>query len=497
MSNNNGSINLLDIIKHSSKFSGVALFTKILGFPKSIILAMALMPEDYGRIGAIMLYMSYLSFFNLGNVNAAFREMPGLLKQGNDDKATYVQNNAFSFDLVIKTVILFGLVLFAFQQNDIETRLLFGLSALWFYFSKIRSYQNIQNLSRMDFGFAAKINLIIAVISFIFAVSLVYLIGIYALVVPLLISELVAIVYQYIKKGNLGFTFQLSKKEIIRTTRIGIPLIILSFLYKAFESITSKTLIVKYLTDVDLGLFVFALGIVFLGVQLIKDMSRVYKPMLWGNADTIEDPKNAFKSVTHITQIIGLICGIIIGLSQIGFIILVNKITVNFIDAQYVFLILSLSIFAVGVQAPAEFTLTSRRINKQRITTVIWIIAMGINIGLGILAVNLGYGIVGIALASVVSQLLACYSMYGFAGRHIFINDFPRERITFYLRFSLPLLISLVILMFHWMFLTKFSILELTIWSLVVQSILWTVFIFIFYRQQLIMAIDWATTRKK
>lgn len=490
-------IKIFDIVKHSSKFSGVALFTKILGFPKSIILAMVLMPEDYGKIGIIMLYMSYLSFFNLGNVNAAFREMPGLLKQGNDDKATYIQNNAFSFDLIIKTILLLGLVLYAFLQNNIETRLLLGLSALWFYFSKIRSYQNIQNLSRMDFGFAAKINLIIAVISFIFAVSLVYLIGIYALVVPLLISELVAIVYQYIKKGNLGFTFQLSKKEIIRTTRIGIPLIILSFLYKAFESITSKTLIVKYLTEVDLGLFVFALSIVFLGTKLIKDISNVYRPMLWSNADTVEDLKDAFKSVAIITPLIGLIGGVLIGLVQIGFIVMVNVLTVNFINAQWVFLILSLCIFSNGVQAPSEFVLTSNRINKQIYTTIIWLFALLINISLSIVFIHWGYGIVGVAMALVISQILASYTIMIFASRYFLAEERIQETLTKFFKFSIPLFISIIITVFHWVMIQKYSIIELTYKSLVVQFLLWFVYIFVVYRDHVTTLLNRIITRKK
>ena len=226
-------IRINQIIKHSSKFSGVALFTKVLGFPKAIILAMVLMPEDYGKFGIATLYASYLGFLSLGNVDAAFREMPGLLKKNKHDEAIFVQNNAFSFDFIIRTLLLSGFIIYGLFQKDIEMQILIVLAGLWYYLIKIRSYQNVQIMSRMEFSFAARIRLIVSVVSFILAISLVFIIGIYALLVPLVISELVAISYQLIKKGKLGFKFQISKDEIIRTSKIGVYLVILSFLYKA------------------------------------------------------------------------------------------------------------------------------------------------------------------------------------------------------------------------------------------------------------------------
>ena len=477
-------IRINQIIKHSSKFSGVALFTKVLGFPKAIILAMVLMPEDYGKFGIATLYASYLGFLSLGNVDAAFREMPGLLKKNKHDEAIFVQNNAFSFDFIIRTLLLSGFIIYGLFQKDIEMQILIVLAGLWYYLIKIRSYQNVQIMSRMEFSFAARIRLIVSVVSFILAISLVFIIGIYALLVPLVISELVAISYQLIKKGKLGFKFQISKDEIIRTSKIGVYLVILSFLYKAFESITSKTIISEYLTEVDLGLFVFALSIVFLGTQLIKDISVVYKPMLWGNADYYLDMKEAFGTVVKVTQLLGLIGGIIIGLIQIGFIIMVTHVTVNFIDSKWIFLILSLSIFTVGIQAPSEFVLTSSRINKQSTTIIIWSVALLINISLSILLIHLGYNIVGVAIALVISQTIASSIMITLASRYFFLKKKFLGILIMFLKISIPFFISIIITIFHWVMIQKYSIIELTFKSILIQLLLWSVYIFILYKKE-------------
>jgi len=410
--------------------------------------------------------------------------MPGLLKAGKREETLFIQNNAFSMELTMSTLLLFGLIIYGLFQKGLEANLLFIMAGMWFYFSQIRSLQTIQIMARMEFKFAAQIKLIVVLANFILSVALVYVIGIYALILPLVVSELVAIIYQYFRKGTFGFKFQFNKQEIIRTSKIGIPLIILSFLYKAFESITSKTIVAGFLTEIDLGLFVFALNIVVLGTQFIKDISVVYRPMLWGNADLVQEVKTAFRTVIKVTQVIGLLGGIITGLSQLGFIILVNWFTVNFINSQWAFLVLSLSIIPVGIQAPSEFVLTSGRINKQVHTTIIWSVALVINILLSFLLIHWGYGIVGVSAALVISQVCAAFTMMAFASRFFLHEATFGGMSRMFFRFSLPLIITILITATHWFLMTRLPLPALTCLSLILQVFLWSVYALASFRDQ-------------
>ena len=46
-------VTVLNILRHSAKFNAVNLFSKIISFPVGIIIAMILIPEEYGVIGFV------------------------------------------------------------------------------------------------------------------------------------------------------------------------------------------------------------------------------------------------------------------------------------------------------------------------------------------------------------------------------------------------------------------------------------------------------------
>jgi len=86
--------------------------------------------------------------------------------------------------------------------------------------------------------------------------------------------------------------------------------------------------------------------------------------------------------------------------------------------------------------------LGSAKIKQQNLINVSMMIAGAINLGLSILMVKLGHGIVGVALATVVSNFILVFLYFAFAHRY-YLNTIE---IWFYLKIIIPLISLIAIL---------------------------------------------------
>ena len=91
------------------------------------------------------------------------------------------------------------------------------------------------------------------------------------------------------------------------------------------------------------------------------------------------------------------------------------------------------------------------------------------------------------------SRCCNCFSY--FSNYCILYNDYTCIQVFFlkkkflgilimFLKISIPFFISIIITIFHWVMIQKYSIIELTFKSILIQLLLWSVYIFILYRNQ-------------
>jgi O-antigen/teichoic acid export membrane protein len=474
------SVSTLNIFKNSSKFTGASILTKLIGFPISIVVAMVLSPTDYGYLGYVSVIISYASFLNLGILSAATREIPGLRKSNNLKKAYDLQNLAISYESVISFFVFVILIVISVFQKDSIIKTILIISSFTFIFQKFYNFLEGINFAFENFSLSAKGRFVRVIMYPILTLSLLFWLKIYSVpIVSLLI--VVAIVIFFLKVRSYHLMIIFNKKEFYRLFKIGYIISIASVLYTLFTQVLDKTIIAAYLSKEELGLWVFSFSLVQILLGIFKDFASVLKPTIWAYASNVSDTKEGFFELRKISLYFSLLTSFVIGFVQLGFLILVNFITVKFLASQWVFLFLALYIFWEAIEKFPEIILYSENANKQNIVMIILIICLGINVSLDILAVKLGYGIVGIAIATTISQGISTTLMYIYTSRYLFSEK--KKFVSYYLKILLPFSIPLLITIFHWLSLKSWGI-SLNVLipvSIIIQISAWFFLIKMFY----------------
>lgn len=126
--------------------------------------------------------------------------------------------------------------------------------------------------------------------------------------------------------------------------------------------------------------------------------------------------------------------------------------------------------------------LNSKIINRQNIFTLMYAIGLGLNIFLDLAVIHLGYGVLGVAWVTGATQGIVTFALYFLIREHVFTKG---DVFTPFIIFiALPFSISILFFFFH-----KFlGSLGLNLWffaiiSMVVQGVVWSLVIGVFYRQ--------------
>ncbi|MBN2012319.1 oligosaccharide flippase family protein [candidate division KSB1 bacterium] len=393
------------------------LIGKLLSFPSGIILAMVLGPEDYGLVGVAMLYITYATWINPGIVIAAKRELPGMVKQEQQVEFKHLASVSLSFDLLIAFFVTAGLCAFSMTIDESLMRTLMFIAILGFLVTKLYDYFSAIAYSKLQFKLLTKVKFVERVVAPVLSIVLVFYFKIYVLVlVPVLVQFIGLLVF--IKNIRLDFKPTFNWQEFIRLTKVGIPLVLMGFLYKAFIGIADKTIIVRYLDIVQLGLFLYAYSYVNILTDLFRDFGRVLAPVLWRNASDAADDIAAFGDTFRFSVYFAILSAVIGLVAQMFFILLVSTVTVKFKAAVPIFLILSFGIYFEALQIFPEYILSSKRLNKQNYIIRVWGFYLALNVILDIALIILGYGIIGVAIATTITQGGATFTMYFVAHRH-------------------------------------------------------------------------------
>ena len=73
----------------------------IINFVYSVLSKRYVLPEELGIFSTCMIVESYLSYLQLGSINAYNRDLPQLLGAGKTEEAKNLKNSVFTFLLVV------------------------------------------------------------------------------------------------------------------------------------------------------------------------------------------------------------------------------------------------------------------------------------------------------------------------------------------------------------------------------------------------------------
>jgi O-antigen/teichoic acid export membrane protein len=475
-------ISITNIARNSLKFTSVNFLAALIYMPVTIYAATILVPEEYGIYGFLGLWLMYASLIGPGIAAAGQREMPVLLGRGKEREALEIQNISLSAE-ILYTIIPFVVIIAAsfFYSSTVFKHGLI-IIAVSYVASRLASFWSGTNFIREKFNPVVKGNLIVAILTPLAILAGVNWLGVYALLIASLISNVVVWVY-YLKKGAINYHFKFDRSETVKLVKVGVVLQALGFLFWAFR-LADRTIIAAMLPLEQLGLYVFAMQFIMVMLQIPTDFGNVLTPILWREAGKAGSIFEGFKDTRRIAIYLALGTAVLIPIAQLGFYLVVSLITTKYIGSIPIFCVLSYNLYLASMGIVPALILNSSIVNKQKISLYCYSIGLALNIILGILVVKLGYGVVGVAWVTICTQGLVTFILYHFIKGYIFRD--VKEFVRFQVRILFLFLITIPFYFLH----NYLNLVTSNLWtfagiSLATQVIVWSLVIGVFYRDYL------------
>ena len=472
-------VTVVNILRQSVKFNAVNLFSKTISFPITIIIAMVLIPEEYGVIGFVGLFGMYANLINPGMVSAAQREMPYLLGKGEEEKALHLQNVAITSKFMYNFFPFLVILCASFLYSNELIRICLILTAISYIISSNTNYWPAFNHVRQRFNNVATGNLIGGITVPLVTLSLILWLKIYAVLIAPIVGAIFAFVY-YIRKAGIDYRFEFDWNELVRLTKIGLPLALLSLIFWGYR-MADRTMIAGFLPLHEMGLYTYAIGMVTFALMFFGDFGKVLQPVLWGSLGQARNHIEGFKPLYRIAVYMSIATAVSIGICQIGFYLLVHLLTTNYIESIPVLNVLTFNIFLFSMVIVPLLVLTSTVVNKQTMTTKIWSVGLVLNIMLNYVVIKMGFGVIGVSWVTIGTQGLVTLILFFAARQYMF--DTKKEFRRFMKIIIFPLLVSFLLYLTSMFFERQIpNIFLYSACSLMFFGIVWLVVLGLFYR---------------
>jgi O-antigen/teichoic acid export membrane protein len=475
-------VTVVSILRHSIKFNAVNIFSKTIAFPTYIIIAVVLIPEEYGVIGFVGLWGMYAGLINPGMDSAAYREMPYLLGKGEEEKAVHLQNVAITSKILYSFIPFIVILCASFFYFDGLIRICLILTAVAYIITTNTNYWSGFNHVRQRFNNVATGNLIAGFVVPLVTLSLIFWLKIYAVLIAPIIGSIIAFIY-YIRNAGIGYRLEFDRSELARLIKIGLPLALLTLVYWGYR-MADRTMVAAFLPLREMGLYTFAIFIVTFAILLFADFGKVLQPVLWTSLGQARNHIEGFKPLRRIAVYMSIAAAMSIGICQIGFYLLVHLLTTNYIESIPVFNVLAFNIFLGSIVIVPGVILNSSVVNKQTMATGIWSIGLVLNIILDYAVIRSGFGIVGVSWVTVGTQVLVTLILLFTIRRYMFSDSEAKEFRKFMCSILFPLFVSFLLYLTSIFFVgTIQNIYLYGVCSLIFFCTVWLVVLRLFYRE--------------
>lgn len=259
-------------------FVGATILSSGVHFIYSIFVKAYVAPLEYGMYSTCLLLQTYLSYLQLGSLNAFNRDYPQLIGANKLEEAKKYRNTVFSFLLsayAISFIIITALTIIVGAEKSMDPRYIIGfiLTALITVVTTFENYGNYR--CRIDVGFRyPSIVTLIELLSIPIGLILVSKIGYYGIYLTSVIAMVIGIVFYYRPSfKDFKFTFDLPLLKMILIS--GTPLLINGLIWTVVNSI-DKFVILGFIDTEALGVYGIAQNAFSYMVLIPSAMSQLF-----------------------------------------------------------------------------------------------------------------------------------------------------------------------------------------------------------------------------
>lgn len=418
-----------DIFLHSIKILSARLIQIPLQIIMGLIIPKLVSPERYGLWRSLLLIKLYGNYSHMGTYQTMAVEMPYVAGKGEWETRKRICNNTFYYNLFISLFIGIGLILISFfVKGEFSGFYRHGFRVFAFVVLSTNLIDFFYQLLRVEKEFPriGVLTIVATATNVVLAVGLLnYLQNVVVLAYAIVISNIIALTLAIKKSGWPGFK-DIQILEMWRQIRVGFPLMLIGIMFEVVRS-TDQIFIITFLRPEDMGYYGVALSIqrmIYLIPGVLASTSMPYLFEEFGRTDSAIRVSHMFETAVRI---VSLICAFTVVGMYVFIHLPIKYYLPQYLPALTPLYILLIGIFGMGLLGVADNFII---INGKGKTILKWQgAALVLSIASNFAAIKLGYGIVGVATATVVTYifystgiLYSAYSQYIKKRTTIFIN---------------------------------------------------------------------------
>ncbi len=369
------------------------IYRKLCGALNTFIKPKLLPPELYGIWSLLTIIATYATYLQLGLRNAMFYRIPYHSSRGEEHTCQAIAATVFYGTLLpacCAAAALLGYALLA----DVSVVFGVGLAVIasgillqWYYDF---SYDYLASNKRFDI--LTRANVLRATLAMLLNIVLIYLFGIYGLYAAFLLTFAVMVAF-FSRQRKLSIGREFSLRRYGQLIKTGLPIMLYNCTNELFGS-ASGLVVFWLLGKEQLGFFALTTVLFEFLMQIPEDARDVLDPhMMEHLASGREDIEQLFffTPLLLTSYLMPFLVGAAYYLAPAAIMLLLPK-YVPSIPAMKIIALGSL-FYALAITCRGLIVAKNRQMGASLLTSL----ALGVNIGLSILFVKLGYGIQGVA----------------------------------------------------------------------------------------------------
>lgn len=241
---------------------GRRFWAAILGVIFTYFSAALLGPIGLGFLALLRMIPSFATIINFGWISAACREILPLLALGQEKQSYHLRNVAYTGELGVGIFWIIGVLIYAFSASDLSVKVGVLIAAVSIGISLFSRLMVNDMVVEKDFKIQARVGVLTATLNFVLGLAGAWLWGALGLFAAITLVQLIEVGIYWRLRG-FSLTCRWDSRELLRLTRIGIPLALLTL----FGSLMGVNLwIERSIIGIQgglelLGLFVFSISI--------------------------------------------------------------------------------------------------------------------------------------------------------------------------------------------------------------------------------------------
>jgi len=407
------------VLKHTAIYGAANYVVRGLGIINSVALRTFMGPFAMGIWSIIQVVLDYCGYASFGTTKAMARDYPYLRGKGETQKASRLKDLVLTFSMIMSVIpaVLIGIYL-TLQWSTIDPLLRVGLLFLMGFLFLQRFYDFVIVLLRSEkkFVLLSGVNILNAGVGLLVTLLLVYRWNFYGLLVGSALT-LVGCLYFIYRQNGYSFNYLWNTREIFKEIKLGIPLIILTFLTTALYSM-DKLIIAKFFGFFAVGVY----SVAIMASTFILSFPRMFIQVLYPNlletygrsGDRDKIKKYLQTPVFILSVIVPALCGLAIFIFPLLVSLFLPKFVPG-IPAMKVYLFGTF--FLLLTQHSTNFLVV---IDKYLKGIPIVLVAMLVNLALNLFFIHFGWGIRGVAFGSAVSFAVSSLGVYVWVTKYFF-----------------------------------------------------------------------------